>query len=894
MQVGILGPLEVRDAGTAVALRGARVRTLLARLALDNGRAVPVGALADALWPARTDTRHALHSLMTRLRGALPDPDAIRTLPGGYRLDLPPDAVDAVRFERLARDGREALHAGRPDTAAAHLRAALRLWRGDALADLPDVPFAVAAADRLDELRLTAREDLADAALRSGADPAGVVADLHALTSAHRTRERAHALLLRALHADGRTAEALAHYARVRAGLADRLGADPSPELRAAHLAVLRAERPQARLPLPLTSFVGRETELALVAARLAGHRLVTLTGPGGAGKTRLAVAAAADRAGDAVLVELAGLTDPYGVGPTVRAALGTAAEDVLLVLDNAEHLLDPVAVVVEDLLQRHPGLRVLATSREPLGIAGEAVVPVPPLPVPPAGAPPDELATSPAVRLFADRAAAASPAFALGPELVHRVAELCRRLDGLPLAIELAAARARSVPVEHLATLLDDRFAVLGGGRAAPPHHRTLAAVVARSWDLLDDDERALVEALSVFPATITPTAAESVGRPSAPVAALLTALVDKSLLQPVTGPELRYRMLETIREYGVRRLGSRVPAARAAHARYFLDVAEAAVPDLRGPDQLRHLPALLADRDNLLGALRRTVDGGEVDTAVRLASAMSFPLTLHGDHAEAARLLRTALDLPGAPSARGHPAAVAGYLLNSLLAGTTPAGLDRFRPAAGTDHPSAYAIGPLLAVLSGDPDGPPLPAAPPSRTTPWGRALYWLLRALVRDHGGDLRRTADDLATAAERFAEVGERWGLSTALTRLGVARLRLGEHAGAVEALHGARIPAAELGRDDHQRIRIAAAHEHAGDPDAARAELAAVLARAPAAHDLADAHLRLGDLHRRRGDLDGADREYRDAERVAGLNGEPTRPFRSAHRTARAHLALARA
>ncbi|MCO1657792.1 BTAD domain-containing putative transcriptional regulator [Pseudonocardia humida] len=895
MQVGILGPLEVRAAGTAVALRGARMRTLLARLALDAGRTVPVSALADALWPTRTDARHALHSLMTRLRDALPAPEAVRTLPGGYRLDLPPDAVDAVRFEQLARAGRDALRTGRSAGAVEHLRAALELWRGDALADLPDVPFAVAAAARLDELRRTAREDRAEAELRTGADPAGVVAELHALTSAHPTRERAHALLLRALHADGRTAEALDHYARLRTALADRLGADPSPELRAAHLAVLRPERPRPRLPVPLTSFVGREAELALIAGRLADHRLVTLTGPGGAGKTRLAVAAGTDRAGGAVLVELAGLRDPDGVGPAARAALGTTAADVLLVLDNAEHLLDPVAAVVEELLHRHPGLRVLVTSREPLGTAGEALVPVPPLPVPPAGAPLAELAASPSVRLFADRAAAANPAFALTPTSTAGVAELCRRLDGLPLAIELAAARARSVPVEHLATVLDDRFAVLTtGARTAPPRHRTLAAVVAWSWDLLDDDERALVEALSAFPGTITPTAAEHVGRPSAPVRALLAALVDKSLLQPAAGAEVRYRMLETIREYGAHRLADRAHAARAAHARYFLQTAEAAVPELRGPDQLRRLPALLADRENLLGALRFAVDAGDVDTAVRLASAMSFPLTLHGDHTEAARLLRAALDLPGAASARGYSAAVAGYFLNSLLAGTTPAGLDRFRPAAGTDHPSAYAIGPLLAALSGDSGGAELPATPPSRTTPWGRALYWLLRALVRDHGGDLRRSADDLATAADRFAAVGERWGLATALTRLAAARLRLGDPDGAIDALRRARAPAAELGRDDRQRIWLATAHEHAGEPGAALAELAAVLAGAPAPHDIAQAHLRRGDLHRRGGDLAAADREYTDAERAAALNGEPGRPFRSAHHTARAHLSLARA
>jgi predicted ATPase/DNA-binding SARP family transcriptional activator len=908
VQVGILGPLEVRADGDAVAIGGARLRTVLARLTLDAGRTVPAGTLADAVWPAGTDTRHALHSLITRLRRALPAAGVVRSVADGYRLDVAPDAVDAVRFERLARAGRDALHAGQADVACRHLRAALALWRGDALADVPDAPFAAVAAARLDELRLTAQEDRAHAALLAGADPAGPVAELYALIAAHPGRERAHALLMRALHADGRAAVALDHFERVRADLADRLGVDPSSELRAAHVAVLRADRSRppprrGNLRAPLTSFVGRQRERELTVDRLAGARLVTLTGPGGVGKTRLACAVAAELAGGlpggAWLVELAAVTDPDDVAATVLDALGDGgpraiSRATLLVLDNAEHLLDPVAALAEELLGRYPSVRVLVTAREPLGIQGESIVPVPPLPVAPPTATAEELRESPAVRLFADRAVAANPGFAVTAANVAEVADICRRLDGLPLAIELAAARARSVPLDHLATVVDDRFTMLtGGSRTALPRHRTLAAVVAWSWDLLSDEERRLAEALSVFPGTITPSAAERVGPSGVPVRATLACLADKSLLQPVGGPDLRYRMLETIREYGTARLAEGAAAARAAHARHFLDIAEAAAPDLRGPAQLGRLPALHAERDNLLGALRFAVGTGDADTAVRLASALSFPLTLYGDHAGAARLLRTALELPGTASAEVRAAAVAGYLLNTLISGVDPGDLDRFRAAARSAHPSAYSIEPLIAALSGAPADDLLPAGPPSHTTPWGRAMFWLLRALLRDHNGDLGETVLDLEAAAREFRAVGERWGLATSLTRLGIARAQLGDMAGGHDALSRAVVPAGELGNDDHQRIGLAVVREYAGDPTAARAELHRVLAGSPPAHHTAMARLRLGDLDRRAGNLSGAACEYERADRAAALGGELDQHLRAQRLASRALLAVAR-
>ncbi|WP_344717966.1 BTAD domain-containing putative transcriptional regulator [Pseudonocardia yunnanensis] len=929
MQVGILGPLEVRVGGADVALGGARLRTLLIRLAIDAGRTVPVAALVEALWPEEPGAGprqiHALHSLVSRLRRALPVDGQVCSVAGGYRLELPPEAVDAVRFERLARAGRAALQESDAHTARSVLGEALALWRGAALADVADEPFAAADIARLDELRLAATEDRAQAELLGGAQPAVLVAELTALTTAHPRRERAQALLLRALHADGRSAEALERYAQLRSALADGLGADPSPQLRAAHLAVLRAEEPhgarhrRGNLRTALTTFVGRQEERALVARRLGASRLVTLTGPGGAGKTRLATTVAGDMAGGlsggAWLVELAAVTDPAGVAQAALDAFGSqgtgsaaghpidrlvdavSPAPTLLVLDNCEHLLDTAAAVCEELLGRCPALSVLATSREPLGITAEALVPVPPLPLAAPTASVEETRESPAVRLFAERAAAADPAFTLTAENTSAAADVCRRMDGLPLAIELAAARARSVPVEHLATMLDDRFQLLtGGSRTALPRHRTLAAVIGWSWELLTEDERRLAEALSVFPGTITPAAAERVGPSGVPVAPTLGALVDKSLLHRMAGPGVRYRMLETIREYGLRRLTASggVGRARAAHARHFLELAETAMPDLRGPEQLRWIPALTAERENLLGALRQACSAGDDDTAVRLAAALSFFLTLQGDHAQAARLLREALAVPTTTPVTIRAPAVAAYLINTVLSGDAvedAVELDRFRAAAGSGHPSALVIGPLLATLSGDATGGLLETEPPPGAARFGKGMFWLVRALLRGGHGDLSGARRDLTAAAGEFRALGERWGSAVSLTYLGAVQLVLGDRDGALAALLDARVPAAELGNDDHQRVWLATAYIYGGDTASARAELRTVIAGHPAAHHLALARMRLGDMDRQDGDLVAAAREYDHALHAAG--GESDRQFRVKYRSCLAQLSLAR-
>ncbi|MEV0705548.1 BTAD domain-containing putative transcriptional regulator [Saccharopolyspora sp. NPDC050389] len=920
MRIGVLGPLEISSGGENVVVGGVRLRTLLSRLALDSGRTVSVEALTEALWPGAdgpADRVHALHSLVSRLRRLLPD--AVLRESNGYRLNA--ESVDCRQFEELARDGRRALHDGHVELAGRLLCEALALWRGVAFEDVPDAPFAVAARAWLAELRLAAIEDRAQVDLQTGCESPQLVTELQALTAAHPDRERARALLLRALQSTGRTAEALSSYEEFRAALAERLGADPSLELREAHLAVLREEtttRPRgSKLRAELTSFVGRDAELALVNRRLAEHRLVTLTGPGGVGKTRLATTAAAGLAGEQAVwfAELASVSDPADVPQAVLGTLGPrgaphgrdaldrladalSPAPAVLVLDNCEHQLDAVASLADGLLGSCPGLRLLATSREPLGLLGEALVPVPPLGLAPSGSDVAGVLASPAVRLFVDRARAANPDFAVTAGNAGVVAEICRRLDGLPLAIELASARIRSLPADRVLALLDDRFRLLTeGNRAALPRHRTLRAVVDWSWGLLDEAERSVAESLAVFGGSMTVEAAERVCTGGRPAAVLLSALADKSLLVVESvhdGQSIRYRMPDTIREYGLERLAD-ADRVRAAHARYFREIAEQAAPHLRGPEQLRWAPRLAANRDNFRAALHFACGAGDADTAIRLATALAYYLTLHGDHAEAARLLRMALELPAGSTTANRVPATAAYLLNAVLSGEVATDvIDRCRETAGSEHPSGAVIEPLIALLSGDFDA--ASAAIDRRQphpAPLARAMLSFVRSLVDGNRGALRQTCDDLAAAAEQFRALGERWGMVTSLTYLGIVRTMLGDPDAAIAALRRSMAPARELGNDHHQRVWLATAHAHAGDAERAAAELRGVVESEPAAQHLALARLKLGDLARGGGDLRAAEEEYDLARWAAGPRRDVDPVFRSLHGVAQARLALAR-
>ncbi|MFF5896263.1 BTAD domain-containing putative transcriptional regulator [Streptomyces argenteolus] len=689
MHYGILGTTRaLRADGTPVALGGARLRALLTVLALRPGRTVPAGVLVDEVWDGDppADAPGALQALVGRLRRAL-GREAVVSAENGYRLDADPDTVDLHRFERLAGEGVRAMAGGDAVKAAPLLDEALALWRGPALADLPD--RAVAAA-RWEALRLDARRARIEAVLAHGrAEEA--LPELAGLCADHPLDEPLQALRIRALRDAGRTAQALAAYDEVRTVLAERLGADPGSALRALHEELLHEDGPGPAAPGPaprpapqgnlrarLTSFVGREADIAALGEDLTRARLVTLLGPGGAGKTRLSQEAAETVSAswpDGVwLAELAPVDDPDAVPEAVLSALGAretvlrgagaeglraverisegGADDavarltehcsrrrMLLLLDNCEHVIGSAARLADHLLTRCPGLTVLATSREPLGVPGELVRPVDPLPAPVA------------LRLLADRGAAARPGFRVDgdEDTAAACAEICRRLDGLPLAIELAAARLRMLGPRQIADRLDDRFRLLSGGsRTLLPRQQALRAVVDWSWDLLDEDERAVLRRLSVFAGGCAIAAAEEVcSLPGATpvdardVAPLLGSLVDKSLVvaAPEADGDMRYRLLETVAEYAAERLdeaGER-SAAERQHLVYHREFARTTDPELRGAGQFAALQRFEREYENLRTALRRATAARDEHEALCLVLSLAWYWHMRDLRAEA-----------------------------------------------------------------------------------------------------------------------------------------------------------------------------------------------------------------------------------------------------------------
>ncbi|WP_069166677.1 BTAD domain-containing putative transcriptional regulator [Nocardia altamirensis] len=837
MRVLLLGPFEVRDADDLpVEIPGVRVRALLARLAMAAGRVVSADTLIDAIWGEQPPAKgaNALQALVSRARRAI-GTDLVEGRAPGYRLVIDPVDVDLIRFERLAA-------AGRATGDLATLREADALWRGPALSDLVELRFAAEAATRLDELRLATAEQRLGLEVAAGRD---VLAEARALAEAHPLAEPLQGLLIRALYATGRQAEALDAYERVKERLADELGVDPSPELAELHLAILRQEpaRPERRsnLRAQVTSFIGRADDVAEVAARLGSARLVTLTGPGGAGKTRLAVEVAERATSTVWFVELAAVTDAAQVASSVLTTIGVrevglleqpsgdpayrltqflARRETLLVLDNCEHLIDAVADLVDRLLGACPGLRVLTTSRAPLAIGGEHLHQLGPLPWPDTttGAP----ETFPAVQLFVERATAVRPDFALTPDNTADVVEICRRLDGLPLAIELAAARLRTFAVAQIVTKLDDRFALLGrGSRTADARHRTLRAVIEWSWAPLSEPERALAMWVAVFPAGATLDALDELD--------LLTDLVDKSLVER-NGE--RYRMLETIRSYALERLAESGTEAtvRADHAQYFLRMAETAEAELRTAAQPAALARLDAERDNFSAALQFAVDTADTELGLRLVAALFWYWTLRGIHTDRLRWMRAVLAIPAEVDER---LVAVRTVLDGLLryeTGSTEEGLRAV--AAGIALRTPDSLGrTVLLVAPAFLDTPidtvePLPGEFPS----------WELGVLLVLSAEDI----EQLTKARTAFEEAGDRFWLASTLRLIGEHHLRDGDPHAAVAALGQATEEVEKLGS--------------AADSAAAWAELATALGRV--------------------GELDRAKDAVAQAQRHADADGQP--------------------
>ncbi|MFD4021957.1 BTAD domain-containing putative transcriptional regulator [Streptomyces sp. NPDC058576] len=905
MHYCVLGTTRaLRDDGTAVALGGARLRALLTVLALRPGRTVPAGVLVDEVWDGDppADAAGALQALVGRLRRAL-GRGAVESVEGGYRLAAPPDAVDLHRFERLAGEGSRALEDGDASGALAVLREALALWNGPALADLPD---RTATASRWEARRLDARRAALGALLALGR-PGEALPELAVLCHAHPLDEPLQALRIRALRDAGRPAEALAAYEEVRTLLDDRLGTAPGPALRALHAELLhqepaappapdagrdpRAQQPPARQPSAspapdpaprpapgrppahgnlrarLTSFVGRDTDIAALREDLGRARLVTLLGPGGAGKTRLSQetgeAAAAAWPDGVWLAELAPVDDPDTVPEAVLTALGaretvlrgagaeelraadrTAADPLvrltehcaprrmLLLLDNCEHVIGAAAALADQLLTHCPQLTILATSREPLGVPGEFVRPVDPLPDPMA------------LRLLAERGAAARPGFRTDAdeETAAACAEICRRLDGLPLAIELAAARLRMLTPRQIADRLDDRFRLLSNGsRTVLPRQQTLRAVVDWSWDLLAAAERAVLRRLSVFAGGCSLAAAEEVCALPAPadgvvvgsldVASLLGSLVDKSLVVAAPGGdgEMRYRLLETVGEYAAERLDEAAErdAVERRHLTHYRELARITGPKMRGGGQRDAIAVFQREYENLRSALRHAVAARDEHEALCVVLSMAWYWMLRDLRSDARQWSESAASLgpdpfaaPGvrAPSLlerctdrpppmddeqlaearRGVSLIQLAGVDNAISAWSTPEGKARLRIIADTYRPGMPQTCRMPGtfwlfsiMLTGGPD-----------------ELYAVLDETVRAtrvHGGEwelgsaLHTRANLLANSPERVADaradadesleiytrLGDDWGAAEALSARGEANERAGDFTAALD-------------------------------------------------------------------------------------------------------------
>ncbi|MBM2623271.1 winged helix-turn-helix domain-containing protein [Actinoplanes sp. LDG1-06] len=829
MEIAVLGPLELR--GRTVS--GARLRALLILLALEPGRVVSADRLIDGVWgddpPAAAG--NALQALVSRLRRAAPEL-VIEATAHGYRLVVEPDAVDAHVFTRLATT----------DPAAA-----LRLWRGDL--EFPEV--ARAEAVRLEHLRMLAlKQRIAD-----DLGSRTVVPELESMLAADPLDESLVGLLMRALVAAGTPGRALEAYEKFRSRLADELGTDPSPSLRTLHVDLLngRVEARRGNLPAEVSSFVGRESDVTSVRSLVATHRLVTLLGPGGSGKTRLSIEAGAKIPGEVWRVELAPVTDPGEIPQAILTALNLrghavldrpgrsarsgllealSGREMLLVLDNCEHLIAAAAEVADDLLRAAPGLRLLTTSREPLGIPGERLYPVEPLALPPVGADATTASGFPAVRLLLDRAAT----FVLTEENTQAAVRVCRALDGMPLAIELAAARLRTLPVDVLADRLTDRFRLLtGGSRTALPRHQTLRAVVDWSWDLLGEPERELWRRFALFAGGATVTAAEQVCGTDLDA---LAALVDKSLL--VLGRDGRYRMLETIREYGLERLAEagEFEPQRLALAGWLLAAAAEADPHLRGADQMLWLARLGEEHDNLHASVRAAIEAGDRATAAAFVARLGWYWWLSGHRSEGSVLAAEVSTMPG-EAEREDIALVHTYAAINGLEGGLP--VDRvqkeFRLAheasAGVDptHPALRLI-PPLSVMFEDPTGPeagfrlvePLFDDP----DPWLRAVSKMFVAQLRLNFGQSAEVAEaELREALDGFREIGERWGIGFALSSLGDLAAARGDFAQAVVWQREAIALVRDVGiREDLPQMEVKLAHQLwlAGENSEARAVL----------------------------------------------------------------------
>jgi predicted ATPase/DNA-binding SARP family transcriptional activator len=840
----VLGSVRGWQAGSELDVGSPQQRAVLAALLLRHGTPVSVEDMIDALWDEDVPGAAAgtVRTYISRLRRVLESDTAagpvIRSVAGGYQLDLSAEELDVTVFRRHLADGERARQAGDVATWRAELVNGLELWHGTPLAGLPG-PFASRQRTILERLGMSAQTARLRAELDLG-ELDRVLPELVALVDEHPLDEQLRNLLITGLYRAGRQADALAAYQDIRSLLASELGIDPGPALQALHERILRADpalmpaaahpghRPSPRsldnLPAQASSFIGREGELAEVRELVARARLVTLTGAGGVGKTRLGLQVAGgllDSAGDGVwFAELAPLSDQDLVAVTVAGVLGVPLDpsrpvldkvveavgerSLLLLLDNCEHVIAACAELADGLLRGCPNITLLATSREPLGISGEWVYRVPSMGVPAAGAAAGVIRASEAVRLLADRAAAQGVPLAWDEEAAQVAGRITRRLDGMPLAIELAAARLRVLPAVELESRLGERFALLtGGSRAGLPRQQTLRAMVDWSWDLLTGAERAMLARLSVFAGGFDLAAAAAIATgpdvPAAEVLGLLGSLVDKSLVQfgdTGAGPG-RYRLLETVRQYAAGQLEALGPevaeAARTAHRDYYLVLAEDADVQLKGADQAAWLDRLDAELGNLRAAIAFSLTQPDPEPGLRLATPLRVYWQRWGLSSEGAEVLRALLNSPGAQEAtplRARALAEAAHLLGQTSGYTTAGEYSQEALAIARASGDDSLIAELLQthawilVRQGQQDAAlPLIERGLSLARILGRTHLTARLLITRAHAiyiaGDHVGAARDAAETLRLFRQVGDRIQMAVTLGNLGNYELAAGD-------------------------------------------------------------------------------------------------------------------
>jgi predicted ATPase/DNA-binding SARP family transcriptional activator len=768
LEIRLLGPLDVLTDGSAADVTGSKRRALLALLALRRGRVVDVDALIGALWGEELPSapRNALQHHVARLRAALGH-DAIEATAAGYAL-TDTAWVDALQFEKLLDDGRYGLRQGDVRAAADAIDQALGLWRGPALHGLTETAWFDGEARRLEALRIDALEEKFEAALALG-QHRELVSALRLALEADPFRERLWGQLMLALYRGGRQADALETYQEARRVLAEQLGLEPGPALRQLQEAILShdpaiapvaAAAPRGNLPAPTTSFVGREEEIAQIGEQLRRQRLVTLSGPPGVGKSRLAVEAGrmfgSEVRGGVWRVDLARATAPddaarlladaldaRGPEPLARVVARLRHAEAIVLLDACEHAREEAGRIAAVLLAECPGVRVLATSREPLHLTGEVRVAVHPLPLPDSRS--GDPSAAAATQLFVARAQAARPEFELTADTAPLVAEITRRLDGLPLAIELAAARVNVLGLAELRSVVDRRLTLLDRGGSSVPEQIGLQRLVEWSYDLLHADEKLVLQQLAVhrggasLPSLVGMGGARGLDEPT--VTFLVAALVDKSIVS-VSFPDgaARYDLLDTVRDYVVRLLGEsgELAAVQTAHAEYFAAVADEGRLELRGPAWREWTRRFAPDNDNLWAALTYAEETAAREVAVRLGTlgwyfVLAERISEGRVFLDRVRTATTAADFP----------------------------LDRhldflallcFLATEELDLTAAIEVGESgLALTAGD-------------AAPWQLGLVQVALALAFAHTGDAERAAALAEAGSARLAPGGDHWSIA----------------------------------------------------------------------------------------------------------------------------------